>query len=244
MTKYYKQDLAFIHDVGYRDFVLKSAPGILEILKDNKINSGLVVDLGCGSGLWAEVLVQADYDVLGIDISEAMIDIAKTRVPKAKFRVESLFKADIPTCNAVTSISECINYLFDLDNNSQALSKLFQRIYNALNLGGVFIFDIGEPGQIPPGKLINSFNEGEDWIVLVEKEENQEQEILNRRIITLRKVGEYYRRDDEIHIQKLYKSTNIAEHLREVGFMVEVMSSYGDYLLPENHAAFLAKKVS
>ncbi|MBK1987554.1 class I SAM-dependent methyltransferase [Sphaerospermopsis aphanizomenoides BCCUSP55] len=243
MTNYYKEDLAFIHDVGYRDFVLKSAPGILKIIQQNNINSGLVVDLGCGSGLWAEVLVKTNYQVLGIDISEGMINIAKVRVPTAKFMVESLFKAEFPTCNTVTSISECINYLFDADNNSQTLSNLFQRIYHALNPGGVFVFDIAEPGQVPPGKPIKSFNEGEDWIVLVEKEENREQAILNRRIITLRKVGEYYRRDDEIHVQKLYKSNDIAELLREVGFMVEVMSSYGDYPLPPNHAAFVARKV-
>lgn len=106
----------------------------------------------------------------------------------------------------------------------------------------MLIFDIGEPGQVPRRKFIKSFNEGEDWIVLVEKEENAEQEILNRRIITFRKVGEYYRRDDEIHVQKLYKSNDIAELLREVGFMVKVISSYGDYPLPPNHAAFVAYK--
>ncbi|BDI18310.1 hypothetical protein ANSO36C_41120 [Nostoc cf. commune SO-36] len=32
MNEWYKEDLAFIHDDGFRDFALKSAPGILEIL--------------------------------------------------------------------------------------------------------------------------------------------------------------------------------------------------------------------
>ena len=87
MTEWYKKDLAFIHDVGFSDYALKSAPGILDILARSKVNTGLVVDLGCGSGLWAEKLVQKGYKVLGIDISEAMIDIARSRVPEAEFRV-------------------------------------------------------------------------------------------------------------------------------------------------------------
>lgn len=56
MNEWYKQDLAFIHYEGFRDFALKSAPGMMNILTENQINSGLVVDLGCGSGLWAEKL--------------------------------------------------------------------------------------------------------------------------------------------------------------------------------------------
>ena len=53
MGDYYKQDLAYIHDVGYCDYALKSAPGILDILAQNNIHQGLIVDLGCGSGVSA-----------------------------------------------------------------------------------------------------------------------------------------------------------------------------------------------
>ena len=113
MTDYYKEDLAFIHDVGFGDFVLKSAPGILDILNRSNIHDGLIVDLGCGSGRWAEQLTRAGYRVLGIDISEAMIRIARRRAPRAEFRIGSLFDVDLPLCNGVTSLGECVNYLFD-----------------------------------------------------------------------------------------------------------------------------------
>ena len=240
MKEFYKEDLAFIHDVGHRDFALKSAPGILDILRRNEIRDGLVVDLGCGSGLWAEQLVKARYGVLGIDISEAMIRIARKRVPEAEFRIESLFKAEIPPCRAVTSISECFNYLFDSDNDTRTLAKLFRRIYKALAPGGVFVFDIGEPGQVEQGVTAKGFTEGKDWIVMVEKHE--EKKILTRRIISLRKVGNRYRRDDELHRQRLYKSTEVAKELRLVGFRVRTIRSYGRYPLPKAHAAFVARK--
>ena len=242
IKKSYKEDLAYIHDVGYGDYALRSAPGILKILAQNNIQDGLVVDLGCGSGLSALELTKAHYQILGVDISESMIAIARTRVPNAKFRVESLLKTDIPSCNAVISIGECLNYLFDSDNNYQALMQLFERIYNNLTTGGIFIFDIAEPGQVIEGEKVKSFNEGEDWIVLVEKEEDRENLVLSRRIVTFRKVGEYYRRDDELHYLRLYKAAEMTEQLRQVGFTVETMNHYGDYKLPKAHVAFVARK--
>jgi SAM-dependent methyltransferase len=109
------------------------------------------VDLGCGSGLWAEELARARYRVLGIDISEAMIEIARRRVSDAEFRVGSLFEAEIPPCVAVTSLGEVLNYLFDPNNDGQRLVGLFRCVYSALAPGGVFVFDVAEPGQVARG---------------------------------------------------------------------------------------------
>jgi SAM-dependent methyltransferase len=242
MTEWYREDLAYIHDVGHSDYALKSTPGILKILAQNNIRGGLVVDLGCGSGLSALELTTAHYRVLGIDISESLIAIARTRVPTAEFRVESLFKTHIPFCNAVISIGECFNYLFDEDNNSQTIVRLFDRIYTALILGGIFIFDIAEPGQVSEGDRTKSFGEGDDWIVLVEKEEDRAQSTLIRRIVTFRQVGAYYRRDGEVHQLRLYEATDVAEKLRQVGFQTQIVRNYGRYELPTAHAAFIARK--
>ncbi|MBW4646813.1 MAG: methyltransferase domain-containing protein [Goleter apudmare HA4340-LM2] len=242
MNKWYKADLAFIHDVGFADYALKSAPGILAILEQNQIREGLVVDLGCGSGLWAQELTQAGYLVLGVDISESMIALAQKRVPNAEFLVASIFQVHIPSCHAVTSVGECFNYLFDPDNNHTGLVRVFRRIYDALTPGGVFIFDLAEPGQVAQGTTVKNFTEGEDWIVLVEKKENQETGILTRRIISFRKVGEHYRRSDEVHRQQLYKSTDIVRVLHQIGFQVVTIHSYGEYSLPPVHIAFIARK--
>ena len=37
MTEWYREDLAYIHDVGHAAFALESAPGILEILAQSGI---------------------------------------------------------------------------------------------------------------------------------------------------------------------------------------------------------------
>ena len=77
-------------------------------------------------------------------------------------------------------------------------------------------------------------------MVLVEKEEDQN--TLTRRITTFRKTGEHYRRSDEVHRQRLYRAPDIARELRQVGFWVRTMRSYGRYPLPKAHAAFVARK--
>lgn len=242
MTDFYRDDLAYIHDVGHADFALRSAPGILEVLEGNGIPDGLVVDLGCGSGLWARELLEAGYRVLGIDISEAMVEISRQRAPEAEFRVGSLFEAEIPSCDAVTAVSEVLNYLFDPENEERGLDRVFGRVYEALRPGGVFVFDVLGPGQVPPGTTSRGWSAGEDWAVLNEKEENTEQSTMERRIVSFRRVGDLYRRDGEVHRVRLYEPEDVAESLRGAGFRVEMMGSYGSYPLGGNHTVFAARK--
>ena len=241
MTDWYREDLAYIHDVGHANFALRSAPGILKVLEENGIPEGLVVDLGCGSGLWARELLRAGYRVLGIDISEAMVEIAREKAPRAEFRVGSLFEAEIPPCDAVTAVSEVLNYLFDPENEVRGLDLVFGRVYEALRPGGVFVFDLLGPGQVPGG-VSKTFSEGPDWAVLSEKVEDQERGTLTRRIVSFRKVGEHYRRDDEIHRVRLYGPEEVEDELNRAGFEVGTMRAYGRYPLAENHAAFVARR--
>jgi SAM-dependent methyltransferase len=201
-----------------------------------------VVDLGCGSGLWARELVDAGYRVLGIDISEAMIELSRRRVPEAEFRVGSLFDADLPPCAAVTAVSEVLNYLFDEENERDGLRGIFQRVYGALTPGGAFVFDVLGPGQVPPGATAKGFRVGEDWAVMSEREEDAERGTMERRILSFRKVGECYRRVDEVHRVRLYDPSELSAALAGVGFRVRTMSAYGDYPLGEAHAAFEARK--
>ena len=243
MTDFYREDVAYIHDVGHADFALRSAPGILEILKENGVTEGLVVDLGCGSGQWARELLRAGYRVLGIDISEAMIGLAREKAPGAEFRVGSLFEAEIPPCDAVTSVSEVLNYLFDPESEGRGLEGVFGRVYGALRPGGVFVFEVLGPGQVPPGTTSRGWSMGRDWAVLNEKEEDRERGTMERRIVSFRKVGEHYRRDKEVHRVRLYDPEEVEAELERAGFEVTTMGGYGDYPFDENHAAFLGRRV-
>ena len=242
MTEWYGEDLAYIHDVGHADFALDSAPGILEILRRSGIDEGLVVDLGCGTGLLARRLIDAGYGVFGVDISEAMIGLARRRAPEAEFRVGSLFEVGLPRCRAVTAISEVLNYLFDPENEERGPGRVFRHVHESLAPGGVFVFDVLGPGQVPSGTTAKGFRVGEDWAVLSEREEDHERGTMERRIVNFRKVGELYRRTDEIHRVRLYDPSELAAELERAGFRARTMRSYGRLPLAEGHTAFVAHK--
>jgi 2-polyprenyl-3-methyl-5-hydroxy-6-metoxy-1,4-benzoquinol methylase len=81
---------------------------------------GTVVDLGCGSGILSSTIVDASYEVIGVDVSEAMIALARARAPKAIFKVGSFVSVDLHECVAVTAIGEVLNYAFDPGNDSRS----------------------------------------------------------------------------------------------------------------------------
>ena len=124
MTDGYREDLAYIHDVGFGHFAENAAPAVLKLLRHHRKRGGLVVDLGCGSGTLARELCEAGYRVLGFDLSPAMIEIARGRAPDADFRVGSFLKAKLPRCVAVMAIGEILNYLFDRQNTARAPGRL------------------------------------------------------------------------------------------------------------------------
>ena len=76
-----------------------------------------------------------------------MIRIARRVAPAAVLRVGSLLHIDLPACDAVTSIGECLNYTFDPSNRRAELRQLLLRVYRALRAGGVFTFDIAEAAR-------------------------------------------------------------------------------------------------
>jgi SAM-dependent methyltransferase len=242
LTENYQEDLAYIHDVGFGSFSTESAPGLLEILRQKRIKKGLVVDLGCGSGIWAKALSEAGYDVLGIDQSAAMLDLARKKAPKAKFEKASFLKFKLPNCDAITSIGECFNYQFDQHSKAE-LKELFTQIHEILQPGGIFIFDIAEPGYLGSSHPQRSYYEGKDWAILLEKEEDQEKNRLTRKMTIFRQIGNFYRRSEEIHHIQLYKSSEIAKELRQIGFRVRIIRGYGELKFRKAHVGFIATNV-
>jgi SAM-dependent methyltransferase len=242
MVEAYRDDLAYIHDVGFGGLAKNAAPFLLELLRHKGVDSGLVVDLGCGSGILAQELETAGYDVLGIDISKALIAIAKDRVPNGQFREQSLITAELPSCVAVAAIGECFNYLFDQGNTQQGLLKLFGRIYNALNPGGLLVFDVASPGRVSESNPYRTYTEGDDWAVLMTAFEDEGLRLLTRHITTFRRVGYLYRRDHEVHQLRLLTQQELAEQLQSIGFQVSTFFSYGQLKFALGHVGFLARK--
>ncbi len=224
------------------------APGLLTMLRRHGVSSGLVVDLGCGSGIWAQELASAGYDVLGVDASDAMIELARARAPAARLVTASFLSVELPRCEAVTAIGECFNYAFDpgMRRGRRALPGLFRRIHRALRPGGVLIFDTAAPGLVPAGQTRRSYSDGGDWAVLLEAAEDRGRRLLTRRITVFRRVGggdlDLYRRTDETHRLRLYERERVTADLEGAGFRVRVLGGYGRLQMLPGRVGFLAVK--
>ena len=62
----------FMDNVPYE----KWSEYVQSLLKEYGIDDGLVLDLGCGTGSLTELLSDAGYDMIGVDLSADMLDIA------------------------------------------------------------------------------------------------------------------------------------------------------------------------
>jgi len=241
MSDAYRTDLAYIHDAGYGKFAARAAPVLLRHLQRAGIRSGRVIDLGCGSGILAQRVQAAGFEVLGFDISPAMIALCRKRVPGARFTAASFVDLVLPPCVAVAAIGEVLNYCFDPRNSDAAIRRIFRRVFDALCPGGLFLFDIAEPSRGLKG-LQQHCRQAIDWAVLVEKHECRERRLLTRRITTFRRVGNQYRRDEETHVQRLLRRRDVIRWLQAIGFSVQMLRGYGPLRFPVSWTGIAARK--
>jgi len=242
MADAYRDDLAHIHDAGFGALARAAAPVLLDDLRRRGVRRGLVIDLGCGSGLLSAELAAAGYDVLGIDQSPAFIDLARRRVPGGRFAVGSLWTVELPPCAAVAAVGECVNYQFDGPHPRGALAGLFGRAFAALSPGGPLLLDAAEPGRVPGPGASKTWTEGDGWAVLVTADEDPQHELLTRRITSFRRAGELYRRDHEVHTLRLWPRAEVAVGLRAAGFEVQALDGYRALPFAPGHVGFLARK--
>jgi prepilin-type processing-associated H-X9-DG protein len=242
MEDFYREDLAAIHDAGYGDLARRAGEFLLAELHRRGTRDGLVIDLGCGTGILAERLSADGFDVLGIDISRAMIALAQKRVPKGTFRSQSLFTADLPPCVAIAMVGEGLNYLFHDGHSPEQVRRVLGRAFTALAPSGLLILDVAEPGRVTGPGPSRNFAEADGWAVLVTTEEDRQQELLTRSITSFRKIRNLYRRDHEVHQLRLLPRTLIFSWLQKIGFEVQILSGYGPAPFVQGHVGFLAAK--
>jgi len=230
----YGEDLAHIHASGFTALAETAAPVVVELLRGAGIDRGLVVDLGCGSGITSRALVNAGYEVLGIDTSRPMLARARSAAPGARFRHASFVDEPLPTCVGVLAVGEVLSY------TTRGLEPVFRRVYRALRPGGLFVLDMAGPGRGPA----RTWAEGPDWAVLVDAEEDPRRRLLTRRMTTFRRIGGGWRRGRETHQQRLHPSAEIAKHLRRVGFRVRIRRGYRGERFAAGHYVAVAGKPS
>jgi SAM-dependent methyltransferase len=239
----YRGDFAYAHQAGHSDFVRMATPTVLRCLRAAGVSGAAherVVDLGCGTGILAAALLDEGYRVHGVDLSADMLRLARATAPRAEFVQASFVDVELPPCDAVVSVGQCLGYAFDERAGETELLRLFERVWRALRPGGLLLFDLNAPAVKSVGETQLHVRDEADWMLIGATVVDET--VLTRNLTLFRRVGDLYRRTDERHEVHLYPPDAVLAGLRAAGFTASAFHDYDGSPFGPNLVGYRAEK--
>ena len=236
---YYRADLSLVHHLGFGFHADACAPGLFDLLEPVKDANGVVLELGCGSGLLTKKLVDAGYRVIATDASPDMLDIARRYAPGAEIRRLVLPDDPLPEADAIVGVGHVLNYLPD----EAAIERAWVAIAGALRPGGVLAIDICDFEWAEARRdLPSEVRMGDDWLI-VHRFSIPSPNRFERDLTTfLRNDDGSWRRDDEHHDNVLLDTTRLPGFLARHGIEAEVRKAFGSEDPPVGLRAVIGRK--
>lgn len=214
IARYYDELMYDVDYAGWVDYILR-------IFRRYNLRGTKVLDIACGTGIVAGYFAKYRYDITGIDLSEAMLEVAQERV-QSKYPQTQFIQADMTQFDlrehfdAVICLYDSLNYLL----KESQLQKAYQCAYNHLRPGGLYIFDMntefalsqiwGEGTTVRETKNLTSI-----W----ESEYNATTRISTLKLTFFaRQDNGYYLRGQETHKETFYPYSTIRRLLDHAGF--------------------------
>lgn len=218
----------FMDNVPYREW----ADFLQEILQKEGINDGLVLDLGCGTGSMTEELASRGYDMIGVDNSEDMLEIAMEKRQESGHDILYLLQ-DMQefelygTVRAVVSVCDSVNYVTE----KEELEQVFRLVNNYLDPGGIFVFDFNTEYKYREVLGDRTIAENREDSSFIWDNYYYEEEHMNEYEVTLfiqeADQKELYHKYQETHFQRAYTLEEIRELLEKSG--LRFVAAYEDY---------------
>lgn len=194
----------FMEDVPYEQW----CGYITGLFREYGIEEGLVLDLGCGTGVLTELLARAGYDMIGIDGSGEMLEAALERREKSGLDILYLCQ-DMRTfelygtVRAIVSVCDSMNYILEEEEFVGILSLAAR---NYLDYGGLFIFDLNTEYKYRELLGEQTIAENREEGSFIWENSYDEEEKINEYNLTLfiREDSGYYRKEEEVHYQRAY----------------------------------------
>lgn len=109
---------------------------------DEKSGNKIILDMGCGTGNVTQRLADFGYDMIGIDNSQDMLNVAMEKRGDNQgilYLFQDMREFELyGTVAAAVSICDSINYITDYED----LVQVFKLVNNYLDPQGIFIFDL------------------------------------------------------------------------------------------------------
>lgn len=239
-------DFAYIYDMLTEDVEYQKRADYLELLfkKYLKDKPVLIADIGCGTGTMCSILSDRGYDMIGIDSSASMLNVAreKSEGKDILYLLQSMTEFELyGTVDVCLSLLDSVNYLTDDDD----FDRLIKLVKNYLNPGGLFIFDINTPYKFE-NILADNIYTYENEKVFYTWENSFDGKICEFYLnFFVENENGTYNRITEQHFERCYQIEELVDIIKNNG--MTVVSVFGDlsekmYKNSDERVYFIVKK--
>lgn len=192
---------------------------INHFLIDNNITNGTVLDLACGTGSMSIELIKNGFDVIGIDLSENMLELASNRLLEYGDNF-SLLKGNMTDYRLDKNVKACICSLDSINhlNDIKDVEKTFCNVYNSLDKNGVFVFDVNTIYKHNEILANNTFVFDEEDFYLVWDNEYVSDRVVRILLDMFVWNGKAYDRFSESFEETAYSIDDLLDALCKAGF--------------------------
>jgi SAM-dependent methyltransferase len=117
-----------------------------------------ILDLACGTGTVSRLLAARGYALMGVDLSEGMLEVARRRAAEAGLPLPfhrqdaAAFDLGAARFDAVVCLFDSLNYILE----PERVRSAFARVFAHLRPGGTFIFDVNTEYALAEGMFNQS----------------------------------------------------------------------------------------
>jgi SAM-dependent methyltransferase len=197
----------------------KWASNLERLFKRFKLSPKLILDLGCGTGGVTIPMSRRGYEMIGVDISVDMLNIAREKAAASELDILYL-NQDMRsfelygTVDACISVCDSMNYIL----NPAGLKKVFKLVKNYLNPGGYFIFDLNTLYFFRQLASRGSFGEiRENCAFICETGYSEKRRVMEYCVDVFVQNGDIYNRFSEVHFERAYAMDEIVPLIEQSG---------------------------
>lgn len=214
-------DFATVYDVFMDETPYEEwAQYLHEQLKKDGIADGIVLDLGCGTGSLTRLLAAKGYDMIGVDNSVQMLQIAMEKEAECStstlYLLQDMREFELyGTVAAVVSVCDSLNYI----TKPEDLMQVFKLVNNYLDPKGLFIFDFNTDYKYREVIGDTVIAENREECSFIWENYYDDEEKLNQYDLTIfvKEENALYSKFEETHVQRGYTLFEIKELLKQAG---------------------------
>jgi len=186
----------------------------------------LVLDLGCGTGTLTERMSQKGYDMIGVDLSESMLNIAMEKREQSGaeilYLLQDMRELELySTVGTVYSVCDSLNYILE----EEELLEVFSLVNNYLFPGGIFIFDFNTAYKYREVIGDTTIAENREECSFIWENYYDPESDINEYDLTIfvREEGDTFRRFSETHYQRGYTVEQMVQLVERAGMCIVEM---------------------